>query len=71
MVIVPIRGTGTKGTPGLAPRVFIALGNHNITGIAIAPGASEANSSLVVIRAEADQAVQAIHDAFGLGKDSQ
>ena len=68
IVIVAVVGTGMKGVPGIAARVFTALGTHNINVIAIAQGASEANISLVVIRAEADTAVQAIHDAFGLGE---
>ncbi|MCL4830999.1 MAG: aspartate kinase [Caldilineaceae bacterium] len=67
IVIVAVVGTGMKGVPGIAARVFNALGTHNINVIAIAQGASEANISLVVIRAEADKAVQAIHDAFELG----
>jgi aspartokinase len=68
IVIVAVVGTGMKGVPGIAARVFNALGTHNINVIAIAQGASEANISLVVIRAESDKAVQAIHDAFGLGE---
>ncbi len=68
IVIVAVVGTGMKGVPGIAARVFNALGSHNINVIAIAQGASEANISLVVIRAESDVAVQAIHDAFSLGE---
>ena len=67
IVIVAVVGSGMKGTPGIAARVFNALGSHKINVIAIAQGASEANISLVVIRAAADIAVQAIHDAFELG----
>lgn len=67
IVIVAVVGSGMKGTPGIAARVFNALGAHNINVIAIAQGASEANISLVVLQAAADDAIRAIHDAFELG----
>jgi bifunctional aspartokinase / homoserine dehydrogenase 1 len=68
IVIVAVVGSGMKGTPGIASRVFNALGEKNINVIAIAQGASEANISLVVINGDADDAIRAIHDAFELGE---
>ena len=68
IVIVAVVGSGMKGTPGIAARVFNALGAHEINVIAIAQGASEANISLVVLTGDADNAIRAIHDAFELGE---
>ncbi|RME64832.1 MAG: aspartate kinase [Caldilineae bacterium] len=67
IVIVAVVGSGMKGTPGIAARVFNALGAQAINVIAIAQGASEANISLVVLQTDADNALRAIHDAFELG----
>lgn len=67
IVIVAVVGSGMKGTPGIAARVFNALGTKQINVIAIAQGASEANISLVVLTGDADEAIRAIHDAFELG----
>ncbi len=67
IVIVAVVGSGMKGTPGIAARVFNALGAKNINVVAIAQGASEANISLVVMTGDADEAIRAIHDAFELG----
>lgn len=68
IVVVAVVGSGMKGTPGLAARLFNSLGNKGINVIAIAQGASEANISLVVLQADADTAVRTIHDAFSLGE---
>ena len=69
IVIVAVIGAGMKGTPGIAARVFNALGARDINVIAIAQGSSEANISLVVLQAEADEAIRAIHDTFELGTE--
>lgn len=69
IVIVAVVGSGMKGTPGIAARVFNALGARGINVIAIAQGASEANISLVVLYRDADEAVRAIHDTFELGTE--
>ena len=69
IVIVAVIGAGMKGTPGIAARVFNALGAQGINVIAIAQGSSEANISLVVLQAEADEAIRAIHDTFELGTE--
>ena len=69
IVIVAVIGAGMKGTPGIAARVFSALGAQGINVIAIAQGSSEANISLVVLQAAADDAIRAIHDSFELGTE--
>lgn len=64
--IVAVVGSGMRGTPGLAARVFTAVAAHGINVIAIAQGSSEANISLVVADGDATQVVRAIHDIFEL-----
>ncbi|NOZ29036.1 MAG: aspartate kinase [Chloroflexi bacterium] len=68
IVIVAVVGSAMKGTPGIAARVFGALGEAGINVIAIAQGASEANISLVVAQGDCDEAVRRIHAAFELDK---
>lgn len=64
VVIVAVVGAGMKGTPGIAARVFGALGEKGINVIALAQGSSEYNLSLVLDEHDADEAVRAIHSAF-------
>jgi len=66
VVIVAVVGEGMKGTPGIAARLFGALGEHQLNVVAVAQGSSETNISLVLDAANADAAVRYIHDAFGL-----
>jgi aspartokinase/homoserine dehydrogenase 1 len=67
IVILAVVGAGMKGTPGIASRVFGALGTHHINVIAIAQGSSEYNISLVVAQGDGDEAVRCIHEEFRLG----
>jgi aspartokinase/homoserine dehydrogenase 1 len=67
IVILAVVGAGMKGTPGIAARIFGALGRPRINVIAIAQGSSEYNISLVIARGDADDAVRCIHDEFQLG----
>ncbi|HUQ42608.1 MAG TPA: ACT domain-containing protein, partial [Candidatus Limnocylindrales bacterium] len=64
VAIVAAVGEGMRGTPGVAARVFGALGRAKVNVIAIAQGSSELNISLVVAEAERDSAVRAIHEEF-------
>ncbi len=61
VVIVTAVGAGMRGTPGVAARLFGALGQYGINVIAIAQGSSECSISLVVGADEAGEGVQAIH----------
>lgn len=61
VVIVTVVGTGLRGTPGVAGRVFGVLGEAGINIHAIALGSSECSVSLVVEHAAADNAVRAVH----------
>jgi aspartate kinase len=62
VVIVTAVGAGIRGTPGVAQRIFYALGQSEINVIAIAQGSSECSVSLVVSAASAAEAVRQIHD---------
>ena len=66
IVIVAVVGAAMKGTPGIAARIFTALGQADINVVAIAQGSSECNISLVVVKDDAEEAVRKIHDAFHL-----
>ena len=60
-VIVTVVGAAIKQTPGVAGRVFGALGPAGINVIAIAMGSSECSISLVVEAKDAEQTVQCLH----------
>ena len=67
VAIVAAVGEGMRGTPGVAARVFGALGRAKVNVMAIAQGSSELNISLVVHEADRDKAVRAIHEEFHQG----
>jgi len=70
VVIIAVVGAGIRSTPGVAAKVFGALGRNSVNVISIAQGSSEHNLSLVVQEEDADAAVRHIHEEFGLGQDS-
>jgi len=59
--IVTVVGAGMRHTPGIAGKVFSALGGASVNVIAIAQGSSECSISLVVDAADANKAVASIH----------
>ncbi len=61
VVIVTAVGAGMRHTPGIAGRIFGALGAEQINIVAIAQGSSECSISLIVDKQDADAAVRAIH----------
>jgi aspartate kinase len=61
VVIVTAVGAGLRSTPGVAAKIFGALGQASINVIAIAQGSSECNLSIVVAADDAAGAVQQIH----------
>ena len=67
VVIVTVVGGAIKQTPGVAGRVFGALGTDGINVIAIAMGSSECSISLVVASPDADRSVQCLHDLIVAG----
>jgi len=64
VAVIAVVGAGLRATPGIAARVFNALGNGRINVLSIAQGSSEYNLSLVVAESEAEEAVRRIHAAF-------
>jgi aspartate kinase len=68
VVIVSVVGSGLRGVPGIAGKVFGALGDHGINIVSIAQGSSEHNLSFVVDAADADATVRHVHAKFGLGR---
>jgi len=64
VAIIAIVGADMRGTPGIAAKVFGALGREGINVVSIAQGSSEYNLSLVVDESAADEAVRAIHREF-------
>jgi bifunctional aspartokinase / homoserine dehydrogenase 1 len=62
VVIATVVGGAIKETPGIAGRVFGALGAAGINVIAIAMGSSECSISLVVDGDHADRTVRCLHD---------
>ncbi len=61
VVIVTAVGAGMRHTPGVAGRIFSALGQRGVNVIAIAQGSSEVAISLVVEAKDGPQAVRALH----------
>jgi len=61
IVIVTAVGAGLRHTPGIAGRLFSALGKADINVIAIAQGSSEYSISIVVAAQDADHAMRQIH----------
>ena len=62
VAIITVVGEGMIHTPGVAGRIFGALGQRSLNVIAIAQGSSEVSISLVVTASDAGAAVQALHE---------
>ncbi len=60
--IVTIVGAGMRGTPGIAGRIFTALGENQVNVVAIAQGSSECSISLVADAEDTAVAVSHIHN---------
>lgn len=68
--VVAIIGENMRYAPGIAARLFQALGKNGINAVAIAQGSSELNVSVVIGREDEGKALNAIHDAFFLSDTS-
>ena len=64
--ILAVVGEGMRGLPGVAAKLFGALGRTGVNVRAIAQGASERNISAVIPSEDADRALRAVHAAFYL-----
>jgi len=62
VVIVTVVGVGMIHTPGIAGKIFSALGKQAVNVIAIAQGSSEVSISLVVDASDAGEAVRTLHE---------
>jgi aspartokinase/homoserine dehydrogenase 1 len=61
LAILAVVGDGMAGTPGVAAKVFDALGTSGVNVRAIAQGASERNISVVVEGRSATRALRSVH----------
>ena len=61
IVIITVVGSGMRGTPGVAGRVFSLLGEHRINVLAIAQGSSECSISFIISTSDLVLAVTELH----------
>ncbi len=66
LAILAVVGDGMAGMPGVAAKVFNALGSAGVNVRAIAQGASERNISVVVAGRDATRALRAVHAGYYL-----
>lgn len=61
IVIITVVGSGMRGTPGVAGRVFSLLGENRINVLAIAQGSSECSISFIIEQRDLERAVSELH----------
>lgn len=66
LCVIAVVGENMRATPGIAGKVFQALGQNGVNISAIAQGSSELNISMVISQDDEQKALSAIHDAFFL-----
>lgn len=64
LVIISVIGENMRGTPGIAGRLFGALGEAGVNVRVIAQGSSERNISVVVGESDRVTALRTLHQAF-------
>lgn len=64
--VIAIIGENMRYRPGIAGRMFQALGKNGVNVVAIAQGSSELNISVVVASTDEGKAMNALHEAFFL-----
>lgn len=64
---VAVTGSGMAGTPGVAARVFKAMGAAKINVVMISQASGQHNISFVVASTDAEKAVRELHNEFELG----
>jgi aspartate kinase len=62
--LIGVIGEGMRETPGIAGKVFSALGRNKINVELITQGASEINITFVVEKRDSEKAIQIVHDEF-------
>jgi aspartokinase len=68
LLIVSVIGENMHGTPGMAGRLFSALGRAGINILVIAQGSSERNISFVIEAKNHALALRTIHAEFLSGR---
>lgn len=66
LAVIAIIGENMRFQPGIAGRMFRALGKNGINAVAIAQGSSELNISVVINQADESKALNALHESFFL-----
>lgn len=66
LAVVAIVGENMRFRPGIAGRLFQALGKNGVNIVAIAQGSSELNITIVIPAHDETKALNAIHEAFFL-----
>jgi bifunctional aspartokinase / homoserine dehydrogenase 1 len=66
LAVVAIIGENMRYQPGIAARLFTALGKNGVNCIAIAQGSSELNVSVVINSHDESKALNALHESFFL-----
>lgn len=66
--IVSVVGENMRRTPGIAAKLFGALGKNGVNIVAIAQGSSELNISVVIDQVNEKKALNALHDEFFLSE---
>ncbi len=64
--VIAVVGENMRYRPGVAGRLFQALGKNGVNIVAIAQGSSELNVSMVIGAQDETKALNAIHEAFFL-----
>lgn len=64
--VIAIIGENMRYSPGIAGRLFQALGKNGINITAIAQGSSELNISVVIDKPDESKALNALHESFFL-----
>ncbi|MGV3588031.1 MAG: bifunctional aspartate kinase/homoserine dehydrogenase I [Adhaeribacter sp.] len=68
LAIVALVGSNMKNTPGIAGKLFSALGRNGINISAIAQGTSELNISCVIQKKDEEKALNTLHESFFLSE---
>ncbi len=64
--VIALIGENMRFQPGIAGRLFQALGKNGINCVAIAQGSSELNVSVVIPKVDEAKSLNALHEAFFL-----
>ena len=62
--VIAVVGGNMRRQPGMAGKVFGALGDRGVNVMAVAQGSSELNISIVIKQADETKALSAIHERF-------